>query len=232
MRANRFALTIAIAVLPTLASAEEPGGAAGVAPAIAEEDKSRFDRMTDRVAAQMDQGRNQDPLKYISGDMTGIVKDLSAYMTDKPVQTKQENVVLRLEALIKELEKQCKGAGGASPNPSKPLARSQIAGGPGGQGDMIDPRQGDKQWAALPPKQREQILQSRTEGFPPGYEAILQSYYRRLSQEQVTPDGVGIGPGADTGAGATNGAVPAAASPAASPFPSVTPGPATKPAAP
>lgn len=51
---------------------------------------------------------------------------------------------------------------------------------------MIDPKQGDKNWANLPAKQREQILQSQTEGFPPGYERILQSYYQRLSEEKVS----------------------------------------------
>ena len=40
-------------------------------------------------------------------------------------------------------------------------------------------------WGNLPPKLREQILQSKTDGFPPGYEALLQSYYRRLASEQV-----------------------------------------------
>ena len=211
MRLLRFAL-IAAAVLPAVTFAEEPAPGAGAAAG----EKSRLDRMTDRGVERMEGEWKKDHIGVISGDMTGLVKHLSDLQTDKPVQTKQEKVVLRLEELIKELEKQCSGGGGASPNPTRPMDRSQIAGGPGGQGDMIDPRQGDKQWANLPAKQREQILQSRTEGFPPGYEAILQSYYRRLSQEQVTPDG----------GGAESGAAPAA-----SPSPSVN-APTTKPAAP
>jgi hypothetical protein len=179
--------------------------------------------MTDRVAARMEGEWKRDPMRVISTDMTGIVNNLSDYQTDKPVQTRQEKVVSHLEELIKELEKQCSGGSGSSPNPTRPLERSRIVGGPGGQGDMIDPRQGDKQWANLPAKQREQILQSRTEGFPPGYEAILQSYYRRLSQEQVTPDGAG---------GGADPAASPAPPPAASPTPRVAPAPATKPAAP
>jgi hypothetical protein len=212
-------LAMATAVLPALAFAEVPPQAKGDAP----EEKSRFDRMTDRVAERMEGDWKRDPMGVISGDMTGIVSKLSEYQTDKPVQAKQEKVVSRLEELIKELEKQCSGGGSSSANPNRPLDRSRIIGGPGGQGDMIDPRQGDKQWANLPAKQREQILQSRTEGFPPGYEAILQSYYRRLSQEQVMPDGAGGG--ADAGASV-------APSPAPSPTPRIAPAPATKPVAP
>lgn len=132
--------------------------------------------------------RDEDPLRYLSGDMGYIVTDLSALKTDKPVQVKQERVVARLDELIKMLEKSCKGGSGGGANPTRPLNDSILARGPGGQGAMIDPKQGDKQWASLPEKQREQILQSQTEGFPPGYERILQSYYQRLSEEKVAAD--------------------------------------------
>jgi hypothetical protein len=98
------------------------------------------------------------------------------------------------------LQKACKGGGGGA-NPTRPLNDSIIAKGPGGQGAMVDPKQGDKQWASLPPKQREQILQSQTEGFPPGYERILQSYYQRLSEEKVAADIAPPG-GATPGGGA------------------------------
>jgi hypothetical protein len=131
--------------------------------------------------------RQQDPLRYLTGDMGDIATKLSEYQTNKPVQQKQEEVVRNLDVLIKELEKQCKGGGRAGSGGGKPLSESRIVGGKGGQGELTDPKKGDKQWASLPPKQREQILQSQTEGFPPGYESILQSYYRRLSQEQVAP---------------------------------------------
>jgi len=161
------------------------------------------------------EARKQDPLRYVAGDMRGLTTQLGEYKTDKPVQDKQDRVVRTLDELITELEKQCKGGGAGGGGGNKPLARSQIVGGPGGQGDMIDPKKGDKQWANLPVKQREQILQSQTEGFPPGYEAILQSYYRRLSQEQVSPDGAAA-------------PAPSPPTPAAPPAPR-TPAPATQP---
>ena len=145
--------------------------------------------MIEAMLRQAMAGRDADPLRYLAHDMKDIVGDLSATKTDKPVQEKQEKVVGRLNELIAMLEKQKSGNGrSSSRNPTKPRADSVIASGPGGQGPMIDPKAGEKQWGNLPPKQREQILQSKTDGFPPGYEAMLQSYYQRLAREQMAEE--------------------------------------------
>jgi hypothetical protein len=145
--------------------------------------RSVYDQAFDDAFKKATEGWLEDPLRYIETDMSHVVGELTAFKTDKPVQQVQSKVVTRLDTIIKMLEKECNGAGGGGGG--KPLGRSVIAKGPGGEGDMHDPKQGEKQWASLPPKQREQILQSRTEGFPPGFEAILQSYYERLAQEQL-----------------------------------------------
>ena len=177
-------LTNAVAAEP--AQPPKPGAAAAAAP------KPRVpfphDGTPGSILTKLTQARDEDPLRFVAADMGVIVTDLSSLKTDKPIQTKQEKVVARLDELIAALEKACKGGGGGGPNPTKPLNDSILAKGPGGQGEMIDPKQGDKQWASLPPKQRDQILQSQTEGFPPGYERILQSYYQRLSEERVGAD--------------------------------------------
>jgi hypothetical protein len=75
---------------------------------------------------------------------------------------------------------------------------------------MIDPKAGEKQWGNLPPKQREQILQSKTDGFPPGYEAMLQSYYQRLAREQMADSEKPAG-------NSTNNTTPPSTQPAAQP---------------
>ena len=130
-------------------------------------------------------GREEDPLKYIARDMKSVVGDLDNLKTDRPVQAKEERCINDLDALIKKLESATQGSGGGSLNPTRPLNSSRIVGGPGGIRDLHDPKAGEKKWGELPPKEREQILQSKTDGFPPGYEAILQSYYRRLAQEKL-----------------------------------------------
>ena len=179
---------IALVVVAGVAVAAEPTPPPAAKPAPKVQVPFPHDGTPGSILTKLASVRDEDPLRYLSGDMGYIVTDLSALKTDKPVQVKQERVVARLDELIKMLEKSCKGGAGGGANPNKPLNDSILAKGPGGQGAMIDPKQGDKQWASLPEKQREQILQSQTEGFPPGYERILQSYYQRLSEEKVGGD--------------------------------------------
>ena len=109
--------------------------------------------------------------------------------TDGRVQDPQRSATADLDGIIKQLEAQAKGGGsGANPNPTKPLNKSVITGGPGGSGPLHDARAGTRVWGQLPAHDREQITQSQTEGFPAGYESVLASYYGRLAQEQVAGD--------------------------------------------
>jgi len=135
----------------------------------------------------------QDPFVHIEKDMASVVDDLSATRSDKPVQDKQAEIVRKLDVLIAQLEQACQncqsacsGSGEGTNNPSSPMQDSMLSGGPGGQGELRDPGQSTKRWTDLPPKDREKILQSKTEGFPAGYEDVLEEYYRRLA-ETATP---------------------------------------------
>ncbi|MCC7191226.1 MAG: hypothetical protein IT444_00465 [Phycisphaeraceae bacterium] len=148
-----------------------------------------------RGSRDADQG---DRIGKITQAMDAVVTDLSKEQTDKLVQDRQNKIIKDLDSIIRELEKQTGGGGGGkgsgggkgmSPaNPNSPMRDSNIASGPGGIGDLHAPKASRKNWAELSPKQRERILQATSEGFPPGFEAVLQSYYRRLAQEQVERD--------------------------------------------
>jgi hypothetical protein len=179
--------------------------------------QSKVDRAVDGAIGEYLGARDADPLKFLARDMGVVVKDLSVPLTHRPVQVKQERIVSHLDKLIAELEKACKAGGGGGPNPSRPMADSVIKSGPGGSGEMIDPKQGEKQWGQLPPRQREMIMQSATEGFPPGYEAILQSYFRRLAQEQTADDAAADATEAPSAANSASPATPAAPAAAAAP---------------
>ncbi len=76
---------------------------------------------------------------------------------------------------------------------------SQLAGGPGGVGDLRATDKHGKQFGDLPKKLRDRILQSRNEGFPAGYESILKSYYKRLAAQRLAkrekPDAAPKAPG-------------------------------------
>ncbi|QDU11220.1 hypothetical protein [Gimesia aquarii] len=127
----------------------------------------------------------KDPFKNIQTDVKSVINDFDKGQTKQPVKTTQPRIITRLDTLIEMLEKSCKGGGGAGSNPTRPANSSTLAGGPGGQGKLKAPDKKGRNWADLTPKQREKILQSRTEGFPPGYEDILTDYFRRLARNQA-----------------------------------------------
>jgi hypothetical protein len=209
-----------LVAVPCSVRADDAPAAAGE-PKPIKPPESSYDQSFDHAYKKATEGWLEDPLKFIQGDMSHCVGELAAFKTDKPVQVVQDKCVTRLDAVIQMLEKECNGNGGGSANPLKPMSKSVIAKGPGGQGDMHDPKAGEKQWASLPPKQREQILQSKTQGFPPGFESILQSYYERLAQEQV--EDANAAPAPD----APKSAAPASATPAAPTAAPSAPGTAT-----
>jgi hypothetical protein len=130
-----------------------------------------------------------DPIGELALDMEQVVIDLSGMTTGEPVQDVQKQIVTKLDKLIEELEKESEQQRGGSSgaNPMKPMADSMITGGPGGIGDLHAARKTGKQWADLPPHERDRIVQSMTEGFPAHYQKILERYYKRLAEE--TPAG-------------------------------------------
>ncbi len=95
---------------------------------------------------------------------------------------------------------------------------SNVRTGPGGMGDLHGTRDQGDRWGQLPPHERDRILQSLTEGFPPHYQAILEAYYKRLAIEKRAddPDAAPVAPKANPKAIAPKPVVPA---PAKSPMP-------------
>jgi hypothetical protein len=120
--------------------------------------------------------------------MTVIHGDLSQFETDEPVQNRERQVVKSLDELIAALEKKCSGMGrGNVPNGTGRKA-SIIAKGNPAFGDLHGTDPNARQWGQLPPKLRNEILQSTTDGFPAGYEALLQSYFQQLAEEKSLDD--------------------------------------------
>ena len=89
------------------------------------------------------------------------------------------------------------GGTGGGPGGVKPAEKSTLAKGPGGMGELKTPKKTGKGYDDLTPKEREKILQSKTEGFPPGFEDVLADYYRRLAKA----DGAAAEPAAEKPAG-------------------------------
>jgi hypothetical protein len=126
-----------------------------------------------------------DPIGELALEMEDVVVDLSGMTTGQPVQDAQKQIVGKLDKLIEELEKESESqrGGTSGANPTRPMADSMITGGPGGIGDLHAARKTGKQWAELPPHERDRIVQSMTEGFPAHYQKILERYYKRLAEE-------------------------------------------------
>jgi len=135
--------------------------------------------------------RAQSPISAISGKMTNVAGDLAKTVTGEPVQTRQKEIVKDLDNLIAKLEKECQNCknGIKRNNPTRPMADSMIRNGTGGIGDLVNPKESNKDWAKISARERDRIIQSMSEGFPPEYRLVLERYYRRLAEEKTVASG-------------------------------------------
>lgn len=116
--------------------------------------------------------------------------------TGQPVQGRQERIVDLLDRLIEEAEEQENsssnssssggGGGGSSggPSPSTPMQDSQLPGGQAAEGALQAGRRanpGDV-WGAMPPDERERILQALRDNFPSRYRQLVEQYYEHLGK--------------------------------------------------
>jgi len=124
-------------------------------------------------------------MSAIASKMNRVVVSLAETTTGQPVQKEQKVILKNLDDLIADLEKQCQACrnGIARNRPANPAPDSNPHAGTGGIGDLAEPGAGDKDWAKLSPRERDRILQSMSEGFPPEYRSVLERYYRRLAEE-------------------------------------------------
>jgi hypothetical protein len=128
----------------------------------------------------------QSPFHKITSKMTGVAVKLAKTETGEPTQTQEKAIVRDLDELIAALEKECAACrGGTKPNnPNRGMPDSFISRGTGGIGSLVNPAESQKDWAKLSERERDRILQSMSEGFPPEYRTVLERYYRRLAEEK------------------------------------------------
>jgi hypothetical protein len=170
------------------------------------------------IGARAQEDATGTPLEEITQDMKVAANHLSKKTTAKPTQLSQEEAVAKLDKLIAELEKERQSlGGGANPNPTRPATASTVRSGPGGSGDLHGTRDQGDRWGELPPHERDRILQSLTEGFPPHYQAILEAYYKRLASEKRAEDSDAAPPAPPKAAPKAAPAKPAAPAPAKAP---------------
>jgi hypothetical protein len=119
--------------------------------------------------------------------------------TGERVRTRQERIIEILDKLIKEAEDQEQssssssssgGGGGGSGrsgggNPSSPMQDSALPGGAPGEGPLHDrPRANPgEMWGAMPPAERERVLQALRDNFPSRYRQLVEQYYEHLAKK-------------------------------------------------
>jgi len=111
---------------------------------------------------------------------------------EQPQQRQAEAIAL-LDALIEEAENREQGGGGGgggsgSRAPSNPMGRSQLPRGSTGKtqlGALPDANPGDA-WGAMPPAEREEILQSLQQRFPSRYRQLVEQYFEELATQPGT----------------------------------------------
>lgn len=131
------------------------------------------------------EGAAGTPLEDVTRDMKVAANQLSKRTTNQPTQKPQADAIDKIDKLIAELEKERQMLGnGNSARPTTPANMSNIMTGPGGMGELHGTRNDGDRWGELPARERDRILQSLTEGFPPHYQAILEAYYKRLAVEK------------------------------------------------
>ena len=146
----------------------------------------------------------QQLLIELEGRQPGQVSDVADLMIyagrrlghadsgDRPQQRQAEAIAL-LDELIEEAENREKGGGGGSGGsgsraPSNPMGRSQLPGGSTGQtqlGALPQANPGDA-WGAMPPAEREEILQSLQQRFPSRYRQLVEQYFEELATQPGT----------------------------------------------
>jgi len=112
------------------------------------------------------------------------------------VQTRQQRILELLDQLIKEEEEKEKnscnnpssGKGGkasSSRSPAKPMQQSQLPGGNPQDESLRASRRANpgEMWGAMPPGERERILQALRESFPSRYRQLVEQYYEELAKK-------------------------------------------------
>ena len=132
-----------------------------------------------------------DTLDEVSRIMANIQRRLTFGRAGKVVITEEEQVLAKLDKMIKELEEQQKkqqggGGGGGSAAPAQPAQDSSLPQGHYGDG-KVDPEEskpgGD--WGNLPPQDREEALQQISEELPAHYRKVIEEYLRKLARDGV-----------------------------------------------
>lgn len=133
-----------------------------------------------------------DSLDEIARIMDSVRVRLGLGRAGTRVRDEEDEIVKKLDKKIEELEKkrqqqqqqqqsgQAKGKQSMNPADDSSLPNAQ--GSP-----EVDPRRlaSETEWGDLPPKEREEALQSLGKEFPSHYREVIEEYFRKIAREEV-----------------------------------------------
>ncbi|MBI4719503.1 MAG: hypothetical protein HY763_17035 [Planctomycetes bacterium] len=122
---------------------------------------------------------------------------LSGLESGEIVQTRQQRILDLLDQLIKQAEQNeqsssssssdSSGGGGSrsSRSPKNPMQQSMLPGGAGSGQSLREGRRANpaEMWGAMPPGERERILQALRDSFPSRYRQLVEQYYEELAKK-------------------------------------------------
>lgn len=145
--------------------------------------------------------REKGTLAEVATVMQYVADRLHAADTTERVKTRQQDVLALLDKLIEDQQQQEQqqksGKGGGRPAKrnqgkqsgapqSTPKEESDAPEGGKGAMDLHSVQKAlpGESWGALPPAERERILQSIKERFPSRYRQLVEQYYRSLAEQK------------------------------------------------
>ncbi len=126
-----------------------------------------------------------DSLDEVSRLMDEVERRLDLKRAGTRVRQQEDEVLAKLDKLIKKLEEQQQQSSSSAANlaPSNPAQDSRPMGGlaPGN----VDPKSigSNSGWGNLPPKQRQEALQQIGKDLPAHYREVIEEYFRKLARE-------------------------------------------------
>jgi hypothetical protein len=128
----------------------------------------------------------QSPLHGLADNMKGVERKIRKTDTGEKTQTRQKDIVTKLDQLIEEIEKRENQGGGGAPNgnqqPNGPANQSALSPGPTRIGSLHGTGNLKDRWGMMKDEERKKILADVQRGLPDRYRDLLEQYYKKLNQ--------------------------------------------------
>ena len=127
-----------------------------------------------------------DSLDEVSRLMDEVRRRLDLHRAGKRVRSQEDEIIAKLDKMIKKLEEQQQSANAAAAGNLQPSSPAQDSLPLGGKGPgNVDPKDigGKSGWGNLPPKERQEALQQISKDLPAHYREVIEEYFRKLARE-------------------------------------------------